>query len=497
MRKLLTSIGLIISLSALLVAARSERNTNMQAGDTAHCNADGFVLTSPVDVRCAVFTATPTATNTPEPTATSAPTPLPTATSTDTSTPAPTATVTDTPLPTSTPTVTDTPLPTATATSTPLVTATPLARALWPLCPTHPNGWHAADDPARECHYDHEHGDDPLLAAGVFPDAARTISFAWATSLLENTAKHAGYKYFVNRNMPCDINQNYLGTPNVNCITDTLIEFHIVSSIMDGNARYHGYDAWYRVCKNPDFTECGTFHIAGWADYGVLNSAYAGPRVCRTGGSLYFGQLSAQGGGGYNGTFSYPADAPDLNLVAACGQVPPQPYVAMENINSIQPTVAQDVWNMSPLLACCNVLHHNPYAEFIVRVFDSWGYIDTVNPNAINFVCRDGSCPFNGSNRDQAGGSVRVLAEWDADDDGYADYNGYTDRYGNTVQGCTVTGLDCVPFKVVHAPVGYAHFDRAGCQCQNAIEYDIRPAGAPPWILFPNVAALGWLRMFQ
>lgn len=456
-------LPLLLMLLVLLIAARSERNVNLQAGDTVHCTADALVLTSAVDAHCAAFTPTPTAT----------PVAVLTATSTSTSTPAPTATDTATPM------------PTATATDTPQPTSTPLAGM--PLCPSHdPTVWHALIDTTRQCHYDHEHGDDPALADSVFgPVQGSTIGFPWQTSSFEPVAKHAGYKYFVNRNMPCDPAMNYLGVPAVNCITDTRIEFHIVSSIMDGNARYHSYRAEYRVCQNGNFAQCGTVAIGGWADYGVLNSPYSGPRVCRTGGSLYFGQLSLQGGGGYNNSLSYPADALELDQIATCGQVPPQPYVAMANsgVLTVPGTIPQDVWNMNGLLA--PYFGHNPYAEFIVRTFDSWGYVDTVNPNAINFFCRDGACSDNGSNRAQAGGSVHVLAAWDSDSDGFADYSGFTDRYGNTVSGCTAISLDCVPFAVVHAPVGYAHYDSNNCQCQDTREYDTSPAGQH-WIAFPN-----------
>ena len=70
-----------------------------------------------------------------------------------------------------------------------------------PLLPTHdPTAWHGLWDATHGCHYDHEHGDNPSLADAYFGKAGalwggQTISYPFATSVMEDTMKHARYKY--------------------------------------------------------------------------------------------------------------------------------------------------------------------------------------------------------------------------------------------------------------------------------------------------------------
>lgn len=454
---------LILVLAVLLMAARSERAVTLQAGDTAHCTADALVLTSAVDARCVAFTPTPTT------------------------------------VAVATATSTGTPVPTATATATATATTVPTLPAGMPLCPSHdPTVYHALIDTARGCHYDHEHGDNPNLADAVFglPAAAwggQTVSWPWATSAMENGdmagmgGKHGGYKWAVLLNQPC-IDHPYEGYASVNCIKDARIEFHIVAASLDGLARYHSYYIEYNICAQPAYTQCGVLRIGGWADFGVLNVPYAGTRVYRPGGTIDFGLGSLYGGNNAEIIMSFPADATELDQIAPVGAFPccDEPYVSLPPSDELsQPGgFPQQVWSMNNI-GSANHFGHNIYARFSERISDSWDGIDTANVNTPHFFFRDGNSPYNGSLRELSETSAFIPAAWDADADGFADISGFTDRYGNPVSGCTVLGVDCVPFSAVHVPVGAADTEDSGCECNRRVEYDTSLSGQH-WIRFPN-----------
>jgi hypothetical protein len=490
----------------------------LQPGDSAHCAGDAIVLTGPLDVDCVAFTPTPTTeptateTATSTPTATDTPTLAPTATDTATATPTSTERATSTPTSTDTPTLTPTATDTATATptatsmpsdtptatatntvvptltatftplpptSTPSITPTPLPRSQWPLCPSHdPTKWHALDDPARQCHYDHEHGDDPLMAAAVFPAAARTISNVWATSSMENTHKHAGYKYSVRLNIPCGLNTNRDGLPTPNCIADALVEYHFTGHALDALARYHFYDMWLRVCKGPAWVDCGIFHISGWADEGILELPYKGQHIIRPGASgLDFGMGSTYGGANSEIVMDFSGD--DVQMVNQ--NVNDEPYISFGSTADPLNGGHLAVWSMPNLGGDYG---HNPWARFLVRTFDIWGQMNPNNPNELRWFCRDGSCADNGSKRALNELSVLVPASWDTGG-GFVNKSGFTNRFGQEVTGCVGVSLDCIPFSLAHVPVGAAHREDPQGGLPWAVDFDTSPSGQH-WIKFPN-----------
>lgn len=446
----------------LMIAARSVALVTLQAGDSAHCSADAIVQTSPLDVDCVAFV--------PSPTGTQVATLMPTATTT--STLAPTLTATWTPLP---------------PTLTPTITPTPLPRTAWPLCPTFNTfEWNELDDPARQCHYDFESGDNPALADAIFGPVGAAwggpvFGFPWHTSPFEMTLKRGGMKVAVKLNMPCDVNASYDAFPHVNCIKNARVIYHTVGHAMDTLGRYHSYYLEYQVCRNPDFNLCGILKIGGWMDLGVLNAPYVGPRIFRPGGTVDFGLGSTYGGSAQPLVLTYAADTPDLNQIPCCFD---EPYTSMGS--SAKPLDGNKliVWSMNNV-GQANHFGSNPFARFLVRTFDAWGDIDPANPNAPRFFCRDGSCANNGSNRGLGETSVWIPSTWDMDADGFADASGYTNRLGQIVVGCAAVSLDCVPFEAVHVPVGYGDTRDPGNGSGAAHEYDTSPAGLH-WIQFPN-----------
>lgn len=491
-------LPLVLALLVLMTAARSLTLVTLQNGDSAHCTADVLVQTSALDADCLAFTPTPTlvptATSTETFTATPTNTVVPTSTATSTSTSTPTATATNTLIPTLT--ATWTPLPsatfTATATNTPVVaTNTPLPRAQWPLCPSHdPNAWHALDDVSRQCFYDHEHGRDSHLGDAVFGSwgtawGGQQISYPWATSIMENTHKHGGYKIDVRLNRPCDPTNSYDGRIPINCVTDARVEFHFVGHSMDALARYHSYYLEYRVCKYPAYTQCGIIRMGGWMDMGVMNAPYAGRRLFRPGGTVDFGMGSTYGGANSQLIMTFSADTPDLDQIATVGSpCCDDPYISIGNKLNPLDGSRLIVWSMNNV-GGANHFGSNPYARFLVRTFDSWGWIDPANVNSPQWFCRDGSCADNGSSRALGENSVWIPTSWDVDGDGFADASGYTNRLGQVVVGCAAVSLDCVPFSLVHVPVGYADTRDPGNGSGAATEFDTSPAGQRR-IRFPN-----------
>ena len=71
------------------------------------------------------------------------------------------------------------------------------------------------------------------------------------------------------------------------------------------------------------------------------------------------------------------------------------------------------------------------------------------------------------------------------DKNGFADWSGYTDRYGNIANNCTAPALDCVPLVMTHVPVGTGYYQDPGNGGAQAKEFDTSPSGVK-WLKFPN-----------
>lgn len=361
--------------------------------------------------------------------------------------------------------------------------------------------YHSLIDTVRQCHYDHTHNANPHEGDAVFgPPAAawggQTIGYPWESSALENLTKHGGFKWAVRTGMNCTQTTDYNGAKPINCITDARIEYHVVSHAMDALARYHSYYAEYRVCQYPAFTQCGIIRVGGLADMGILISPYITTRIVRPAATIDFGMGSTYGGGNQEMIFTYPADAPELDQVALAHNalyVSVTPFTAQNDylVHTYTPDAngsgAVDKWSLDAV-GFGNVLGHNPYLRFFVHVMDSWNLLPGASLTTPAWICRDGSCPFNGSLHGVTEFSVNIDPKFDPDHDGFADYNGFTNRYGVEVPDCAPLGLDCVPFSLTHVPVGVSdqRFE-GGCECgqDKIFEYDTSPAGQH-FILFPN-----------
>jgi hypothetical protein len=352
--------------------------------------------------------------------------------------------------PTATPRPTQTTAPsTPTTVPVPTVVGQPIAPyADAPLCPTHdPRAYHALWDPVRGCHYDHFHGDDPHSVDDIFGTAyygwaGGSISYPWqtvnsTTGCLENDCKHTGYVWLVRRDQGCF---SQFGT---GCVTDFRAQLHAMSSAHDTSVRYHSAWVEMRVCPLGQPDNCGIFRSGGWQDTGDLMIDEA-PVIDVPNNYNRFKLHYATAGNPSFGTWY--SGSPG-------GQ-----------------EQRGGLWSV------------------VVELGDMWGPLDPADPTRLQFFCPDPmtNCRNNGSRYQPhviaLGIPPRFVPIVDPDGDGFADYEGYANRYGEPVSGCTAPGLDCVPLILEHVPMGYEYQGRFDYR-----EYDITFGGQTSgWIQYQH-----------
>lgn len=461
-----------------------DNTINLQPGDsvTVNCStALSRVVTSPMNWRIdcrGVATATHVS---PGITPSKTPTSLP-------NTPSNTPVVTSTKSPN--PVATNTPASTATITRTPSTGLTnPFLAA--PFCEHDNLKWHGLWDYMDGCWYDHAHGDDPSLADSYFGKfgvlwGGTTISYPFSTGAMENDMKHGGYKISVRTPSyhpypPCGVDDDtdITGENSDNCVIASRVEYHGVGSLLDLIARVHSYYMEVYTCRPPyrQPQDCGTMQVGGWADYAELKAPHYGTRVVRPGGTIDFGDGMVM---------TYSVDSPDLPANSGEPYVFSIPYSVEERNQyrnnpplalpgqSVNATI--DQWSMNdwdcepkPSSDPC----HNLNARILFQVGDAFTLVDTQNLNTIRWICyRESNCEYNGSLIGLNEIGVRVFQSWQPNGNGFVTFNGYTDRWGNIVTGCTSVSVDCVPFVLDHSPVGVgASRSDNGCECR-VWEYD-------------------------
>lgn len=504
MKKVLGILGLTLLLAALLAAsvpdaralahshAQSMGSVDLFPGEdvTITCAGDQIIIRpiDPTQVRIdCKGSGNPAPTDTPAPTMVM---PTDTPVPADTDTPVPDATLTPTLQ------ATDTPAPTIPPPQLP--TNTPIAQgpiapyAGAPLCATHDNNaWHSLWDSTRGCHYNHTHNTDPRAGDAVFGPWAvlwggQELSYPWATSGAENGMKHGGYKFTYREFPTCSSTNQYNGQP-ANCVSHARVEYHAVSGLMDYLARYHSFYEELRICKRTAPNQCGVIRSGGWADFGPLHVPYKQQLVIRPGGTVDFGAGMVM---------TFPADPPyfggqDLSLepYLAVGSVAGLNILRNKNPDSGVDVGRVDVWSMPEGKTSYDAVKPHPLVRFLVGVADPWNVMDPANPNSLIWVCTDApkhnGCGYNGSLSAVNELSAYIPPSLDPDKDGFADYAGWTDRYGKIVTNCNAPALDCVPLEIIHAPVGFADSRDPGNGSSALKEFDLSPKGER-WIEFPN-----------
>lgn len=315
-----------------------------------------------------------------------------------------------------------------------------------PACPSHDDrAYHGLWDAQRGCHYDHTHNDNPhdvddIFGTAYYQRAGGEVSYPWQTFSdhgTENELKHGGYGWLVRRDLPCY-------SPFTNgCITAFRAQFHGIGSNQGAYVRYHSYWLEAQVCREDAPDDCGLVRFGGWQDTGDL--MVDGIRVLDEPGSGNRFKLHYSG----------------------------------EHVPGGQGNANYGTWYSGS---------QQGWGQVVVQFEDMWGLINRDgDASDLHFFCDDlTQCTNNGSKVQVhligAGILGRYRQQVDPDGDGYADYNGYMDRYGVLVEGCTEIGLDCVPLILEHVPLGYRYQYRG-----DAREYDIYFDGEPSgWIDYPN-----------
>lgn len=308
------------------------------------------------------------------------------------------------------------------------------------LCPDHdPTKWHPLYDEARGCHYDHEHKEDPRELDDLFgPVGAlyggQEISYPWQTfsdAGTENEHKHGGYGWLVRKDMGC------YSKFSDGCLTDFRLQYHAIMAGPGAATRYHSFSLEARACREDNPEVCGLIRTGGWIDYGHLEidgqhvPLPGDPEQLRTGNRRihYYEKGNGNFGTWYGG---------------------------------------------------------NRLATAAIQTNRMWGPVNPNNPSELLLFCPDFQCSKNNSMMHAHAIGFRIQDELDDDGDGLVNYDGYTNRHGEVVEGCTEIGLDCVPLQITNMPVGsYQYRDDTHGLKDGRADHDTSPDGEW-WITYPN-----------
>lgn len=295
----------------------------------------------------------------------------------------------------------------------------------WAYCPDHdPTKWHALYDEARNCWYDHHHGDDPRQVDDVFGD--------WYMNL---TATEPGN----------EIDPFWNPQPGDNAHHMTMHWFAGKRECVSPKFASGSMSAWrvlaHYQSDSSDFVQVvdgapiGTFHTV-WAEFEtclIRDDGTVETGIIRYGGAQYAGDIFVDG--------DVVFDFPDLRELFP-GTKSPRALV-LTGCNLAGPRF--QTW-------------YNSMAEGLVRVAvqidDSWGSgcFDPANPTVV---------PFNeGANQSKTGlhllgADIRraVVSRLDPDGDGYVDGMWYLTEIGTFNDECTDIGPNCIPIYYEHVPI--------------------------------------------
>lgn len=347
-----------------------------------------------------------------------------------------------------------------------------------PLCPTHNDTiWHALWDDQRGCHYNHTHNDNPAQADFLFGAAGaawgQSISYPFMTANENNAMGHTGYKYDVNLGQGLDCPQDgydYLN-PDPNCIEAFRVQYHDVGGNAHMVKRFHSYYMEVQV-QSRDDKVTGIVQFGGYADFGCLHGSY----------KEFFVPLPG-------------IDPVNSNGQSVCGtsqSLDLDPYRSTRTVEEIANIRAKGSDNMATWTSH-DRYGYNKFGYFFFRTLDTWGGMDKNDPYTDQFVCAgQPNCRYNNSVANVFTVAVIIPSSLDTDGDGIVNYTGYTDLKGNIAQGCTAPSANCVPLKIVNAPVGMAVWKPGGGirpTGEVIDDFDIYFNGQPSgWIEFPGGA---------
>jgi hypothetical protein len=300
----------------------------------------------------------------------------------------------------------------------------------------------------RRCHYSHEHHANPATvndlfgpAGAWFGQSGQSLSYPWQTFSadgMESHLKHEGYKWIVARDLPC-------GAAATDCISAYRIQVHTVAGVMDATARFHSFSIEALACPGG---RCGIIRHGGWMDYGHLS-------------------LLTNGG---NSDACPPLDTNPPRF--RCGSGARRVHSSLDHFAYFSNWYG---------------VHHvtQPDIHFL-----EFGPIDYNDPHKqLFFPCPGLGCNFNGSVMRIENLGATTSYDWmNPDANGMVNFRGYTDRYGDPVNGCSAPAVDCVPLEVTNLPA--AVYGSPVDRDVDGTYWDTSPAaqgtGDEWWITFPN-----------
>ncbi len=342
-----------------------------------------------------------------------------------------------------------------------------------PLCPTHNQmEWHALIDPVRNCHYNHEHKDNPgLFYAGMSAEERATatkvnqlfgapgawfggtsISYPWqtfmgagedyppASSKTENMMKHEGYGWIVRVDIPKPAYSKQW-------IKDYRVQYHAIFGAAGAVTRFHSFSLEANICKT--LTDCRIVQTGGWLDFGNLIVNRKPIWLPDQEGDTHRRRIHAS-------INVYEEDwVENINPSAFW-------YGTLTRMDRVE-----EGWQWEG---------EAPFKllQVVLESQDVWGPISLSDPAQLQFYCPDFACKQNGS-------TVKMHRLQIATEAG--GFSGFTDRYGVVNPDCKNVGLDCIPTFVQDGDdVLFGTTTDGGRPLR---EYDTSPAGTW-WIEYPN-----------
>lgn len=365
-----------------------------------------------------------------------------------------------------------------------------------PLCASHDDRQaHGLWDAMRGCHYDHTHNGNPdePRAAAIFGPASsylggKTISYPWQThnhvGVEENVAKHNGYKWLVDIDLPpLYIQLNWAGK-TANAVKAVRTQYHFLSTNADARVRLHSFWAEMQVCPTNAMNDCGIVRGGGLWDTGILHVPYKQQWVPVPGQDPVNLEGTIFRPGVDDPTVPWPTIDPYRGHSDTCQGL--SVYT-----NQVSQTIDHSVlWTSAP-----GIFGYNNHMGLFVKVLDAAECIDPTDISKDVRLCPTGRCRFNGSEHVPLTywAWVDPLLDGSALDsdrtkNGRVNFRGYTNEKGTIDLNCTATTEHCVPYSLENAPVGWAAWEtpsNSGYWPERYKDHDISPPGEW-WIKLPN-----------
>jgi hypothetical protein len=307
------------------------------------------------------------------------------------------------------------------------------------------------------------------------------LSYPWET-MLENETKHTNYKIIV-RGTDAQPLKPWYTIGGQNYIKAFRGEYHLDGPKGFVMSEYHSFEFEAQICS-PD-GNCGIARFGGVQDLGERILTHD------------------------DGSFSCLAADPNIpSNQGICGTESPKTLDAVRSMaGGPADSRTDETWYSSS-----NTHHSKGGAavdlDFGVILGNVWSPIHLNSPmDAMStdpavrgdYQPHYSQMPLIPQNVDNwhHGTSVEVSAlnmaiSWLPQTNGRVTASGFTDRFGNVVQGCATMGPDCVPFQLINVPVGLegfrdAEYSQATGSPSQVKNYDvINPKTGNSLTLWPN-----------